>query len=196
MAKRSWTEAQQAAIDTRDRTLLVSAAAGSGKTATLTERIVQTILCDKGDISRMLIVTFTRAAAAELRSRIGAALNGAIASEGRTPHLVRQSLLLPGAHISTIDSFCVDLVRANAVRLGLSPAFRIADGAENLLLMNSTMNAVIEDCYDGNTDFCTVEEFCSLVDVPSVWQPAAKQSAHRENKANIRLVDVFIPYSF
>ena len=160
MAKRSWTEAQQAAIDTRDRTLLLSAAAGSGKTATLTERIVRSILDpqEKGEISRMLIVTFTRSAAAELRTRIGDALNAAIAAEGRTPHLVRQTLLLPGAHISTIDSFCVDLVRANAVRLGLSPAFRIADGAENLLLMNSTMNAVIEDCYDGKADFCTGEE--------------------------------------
>ena len=166
MAKREWTQAQQAAINTRDRTLLVSAAAGSGKTATLTERIVRSILDpqEKGDISRMLVVTFTRAAAAELRTRIGHALNAAIAAEGRTPHLVRQSLLLPGAHISTIDSFCIDLVRANAVRLGLSPSFRIADGAEDLLLMNSTMNAVIEDCYDGNADFCTAEEFCALVD--------------------------------
>ena len=166
MAKRSWTEAQQAAINTRDRTLLVSAAAGSGKTATLTERIVQSILDphEKGDISRMLIVTFTRSAAAELRTRIGDALNAAIAVEGRTPHLVRQSLLLPGAHISTIDSFCIDLVRANAVRLGLSPSFRIADGAENLLLMHSTLNSVIEDAYDGKADFCTGEEFCALVD--------------------------------
>ncbi|MBQ8174145.1 MAG: UvrD-helicase domain-containing protein [Clostridia bacterium] len=165
MAKRAWTPAQQSAIDTRDRTLLVSAAAGSGKTATLTERIIRT-LTDKehpGDISRMLIVTFTRAAAAELRARISSALQNAMEEGGQSAHLSRQLLLLPSAPISTIDSFCLDLVRDNAVRLGLSPSFRLADTAENVLLLSSVMNTLIADCYEG-CDLCTGEEFCSLVD--------------------------------
>ncbi len=162
---RTWTPAQQAAIDTRDRTLLVSAAAGSGKTATLTERIIRSLTDAEhpGDISRMLIVTFTRAAAAELRARISAALQEAMEEGGQNAHLSRQLLLLPSAAISTIDSFCLDLVRENAVRLGLSPSFRLADTAENVLLQNSVMNTMIEDCYEG-CSLCTGEEFCSLVD--------------------------------
>ncbi len=163
---REWTPAQAAAIATRDRTLLVSAAAGSGKTATLTERIIKTLTdpVQKGDISRMLVVTFTRSAAAELRARISAALNEAMAQGGHSPHLSRQLLLLPGAHISTIDSFCLDLVRANAAQIGLSPAFRLADPAEDRLLLHSAMNRLIEDCYEGTVDFCNGDSFCPLVD--------------------------------
>ena len=163
---REWTPAQAAAIDERDRTLLVSAAAGSGKTATLTERIIRTLTDPekKGDISRMLIVTFTRSAAAELRVRISAALNEAMAQNGYSAHLSRQLLLLPGARISTIDSFCLDLVRANAAQIGLSPAFRLADPAEDRLLLDSAMNRLIEDCYEGTVDFCDGNAFCALVD--------------------------------
>ena len=112
MAERKWTPAQAEAIAERNKTLLVSAAAGSGKTATLTERIIRSLTDpeSKADLSRMLVVTFTRAAAAELRTRISGALSAAIASGGRTAHLSRQLLALPTAKISTIDSFCLDLV--------------------------------------------------------------------------------------
>lgn len=163
---REWTAAQKQAIENRDRTLLVSAAAGSGKTATLTERIIRTLTdpVQKGDISRMLVVTFTRSAAAELRDRISDALNRAIAEGGQNAHLSRQLLLLPGAHISTIDSFCLDLVRANAAQIGLSPAFRLADPTENTLLQRSVLERLIDECYEGTTDFCSGEEFCALVD--------------------------------
>ena len=163
--KKEWTDAQREAISKRDRTLLVSAAAGSGKTATLTERIIRT-LTDKenpGDISRMLVVTFTRAAAAELRKRISEALQNAMEEGGQSAHLSRQLLLLPSASISTIDSFYLDLVRDNAVRLGLSPSFRLADTAENTLLLNSLMNTLIEDCYEGCSG-CPQDAFISLVE--------------------------------
>ena len=102
-----WTDAQLAAINTKNKTLLLSAAAGSGKTATLTERIIRS-LTDKGapiDISRMLIVTFTRAAAAELKARIALALTDALAKDPSNRHLSNQLLALGGAQISTIDSF-------------------------------------------------------------------------------------------
>ncbi len=163
---RSWTAAQASAIETRDRTLLVSAAAGSGKTATLTERIIRTLTDPQnpGDISRMLVVTFTRAAAAELRTRISLALQAAMVESGHSPHLSRQLLLLPGAHISTIDSFCLDLVRGNAVTLGLSPAFRLADPAEVLLLQHSVLDRLIEDAYAGEIACCNGDVFCRVVD--------------------------------
>ena len=163
--KKTWTDEQEQAIDTRDRTLLVSAAAGSGKTAVLTERIIKTLTDEEhpGDISRMLIVTFTRAAAAELRTRIAGKLQKAIEEKGTSSHLSRQLLLLPTAEISTIDSFCLNLVRENAVRLDLSPSFRLADKAENVLLLGSVMKNLIEDCYEGR-GVCSDKEFCDLVD--------------------------------
>lgn len=150
-AKRQWTAQQAAAIRERNKTLLVSAAAGSGKTATLTERVIRTLTDPEhpGDISRMLIVTFTRAAAAELRTRIAAALTEEIHHGRHAAHLSRQVLLLSGAPICTIDSFCLDIVRKNAVRTGLSPAFRLSDTAENDLLLHDCMERLLEDCYAG-----------------------------------------------
>lgn len=149
--KRTWTAQQTAAIRERNKTLLVSAAAGSGKTATLTERVIRSLTDPEhpGDISRMLIVTFTRAAAAELRTRIAAALTEEMHRTRHTAHLSRQMLLLSGAPICTIDSFCLDIVRKNAARIGLSPAFRPSDPAENELLLHDCMERLLEDCYAG-----------------------------------------------
>ncbi|MBE6600322.1 MAG: hypothetical protein E7640_03890 [Ruminococcaceae bacterium] len=150
------TPAQSAAIETKDRSLLISAAAGSGKTATLTQRIISS-LTDKNepaDISRMLVVTFTRAAAAELRERITAAISAALVDTPSDPHLCRQALLVGSADICTIDSFCLDVVRANFQRLKtddgtpLPPDFRLADESELSTLAISTMNATIDDWYD------------------------------------------------
>ena len=112
MAGRSWTESQLAAINTRDRTLLVSAAAGSGKTATLTERIISSIL-DENDpinIEEMLIVTYTRAAVGELRERISKAVKKAIKERPDDQRLEKQLYMLPSAKISTIDAFCADTI--------------------------------------------------------------------------------------
>lgn len=165
MAERVWTPAQRSAIEETEKTLLVSAAAGSGKTAVLSERIVRALTDPEhpADISRMLIVTYTRAAAAEMRSRIADELNKR-AGKTRNPHIARQLLLLPGAYICTIDSFCLDLVRTHAATLGISPAFRPADQAENRLLLHSVLDRLLEECYSGTAGLCGDAEFCSLVD--------------------------------
>lgn len=167
MAEKNWTPEQLSAIEERKRTLLVSAAAGSGKTATLTERIIRSLLDEENtaDISRMIVVTFTRAAAAELRERISSALERAIAENPRDRRLERQLLLLPNAKICTIDSFCSDLVRQNASRLGISPAFRVCDENERTLLMNEIIESLIEECYSSTDGFiCDGREFCEFAD--------------------------------
>ncbi len=163
---RCWTDEQSTAFSERGRTLLVSAAAGSGKTATLTERIIRTLTdpVHPGDISRMLVVTFTRAAAGELRTRVAEELHAAVARGEQTAHLSRQLLLLPAARISTIDSFCLDLVRTHAVRLGLSPAFRLADATENRLLLESVLNRLFDEAYSGELSAVDTEEFLRLAD--------------------------------
>lgn len=151
---RIWTDAQKAAINTRDKELLVSAAAGSGKTATLTERIIRS-LTDKDnprDISKMLIVTFTRAAAAELRQRIFAAITDAISDDPSNKHLASQLVKLGNAKICTIDSFYLDLIRENFSALGLPPTFRIADTAEAQLISKELMADTVNRFYDGETE--------------------------------------------
>ena len=144
------TPAQQRAVDETSKTLLVSAAAGSGKTTTLIERILRSVVRKENPVmlDRLLVVTFTKAAASELRLRISAALSDAIAADGENEVLAKQISLLPSAKISTIDSFCLDLVRTNYAALGLSPAFRIADTGESTLLAHETMERLIDECYD------------------------------------------------
>ncbi len=147
---RNWTQSQLDAIETRGCDLLVSAGAGSGKTAVLTERIIRRLTSDKNaDITRMLIVTFTKAAAGELRERISSALSDALAKVPNDRHLERQLMRLDSAEICTIHSFCLDLLRENFTSAGLSADFRIADDAEARLLKRSLMNELIEDCYNG-----------------------------------------------
>ncbi len=162
---REFTKAQQSAMDERRRTLLVSAAAGSGKTAVLTERIIRS-LTDKEnptDISRLLIVTFTRAAAGELRQRISRALTEALAADPENRHLTRQLMLLGGARISTIDSFYLDLVRANIESTELPSSFRMADDAELLSLRRDTMSDVIDRMYRECEDFYRISDlFCRI----------------------------------
>ena len=146
---RNWTPAQSAAMSTLGRTLLISAAAGSGKTATLTERIIRRLTDPEqpAELSRMLIVTFTRAAAAELKERISSALSEAIAKDPGNRHLQRQLIGLGGAHISTIDSFCREPVKANFAVLGLPASTRIADDAELRPLCERVMEDLIDEFY-------------------------------------------------
>ncbi|MBQ7660507.1 MAG: UvrD-helicase domain-containing protein [Clostridia bacterium] len=165
------TKAQALAIETRDRTLLVSAAAGSGKTFTLIRRILETVTDTSHPvpIDRLLVVTFTRATAAELRQKISAALAAALEEtddEESRAFLSAQLALLPSAKISTIDAFCLDFVRENAASLGLSPAFRIAHEDESRLIDTSVMDALIEECYGGTSAETGIsnEEFLCLVD--------------------------------
>ena len=166
-AKRTWTDEQSLAINTRDRTLLISAAAGAGKTATLTERIIRSLLDEEKpeNINEMLIVTFTKAAVAELRERIGKALKDAVLANPDNARLRAQLALLPGAKIQTIDSFCVDILRKNCDRVDVSPAFRIPDEAEARLLAISTVERLIDQVYDGFLpDVASPEDFEELAD--------------------------------
>ncbi|MBQ7343492.1 MAG: UvrD-helicase domain-containing protein [Clostridia bacterium] len=167
MAERKWTDSQKAAINTRDRTLLVSAAAGSGKTATLTERIITSILDEKDpvNIEDMLIVTYTRAAVGELRERIGKAVKKAMSERPGDERLEKQLHMLPSAKISTIDAFCADILRANADRVGISPSFRVPDGAEAQLLGENILEGLLESIYEGELpDVATPAELDALTD--------------------------------
>lgn len=148
---RNWTEEQLSAIAERENTLLLSAAAGSGKTATLTERLIRMITDEENPahIAEMLIVTFTRAAAKELRERIGAALAAALEKDPDNRRLAEEMLLLPTARIRTIDSFCQDLVRGHTDLLGIPAAFRVGDVAEISLLSSHVMEDLLEDAYRG-----------------------------------------------
>lgn len=144
-----WTESQKTAMNLRNKLLLVSAAAGSGKTSVLTERIIRRLL-DPNDpicLSELLIVTFTRSAAAELKSRIAKALSAALAENPGDKHLSDQLLLLGSAQISTIDSFFQQAVRSNFERLGLPSAFRIADQNEIYALAQEMMDNLISEFY-------------------------------------------------
>ncbi len=147
---RTWTPSQEAAMSLDGKTLLVSAAAGSGKTSVLTERIIRKLTDTErpADLSRMLIVTFTRAAAAELKGRIAKALTDAMAKDPENAHLSRQLFLLGSAQISTIDAFFQKAVRANFERLSLPASFRMADEAEVLPIAAEIMDGLLEEYYD------------------------------------------------
>ncbi len=167
MGERRWTPMQRAAIDERKKTLLVSAAAGSGKTATLTERIIRSLTDTERptDIESILVVTFTTAAAAELKVKLTAALEKAVANDPQNKHLLHQLYMLPSAKIRTIDSFCNDILRMGADRVGLSGGYRIADGAECELLAISVLDGLIGAIYrDELHSVATAEEMEALAD--------------------------------
>ncbi|MBQ5801344.1 MAG: UvrD-helicase domain-containing protein, partial [Clostridia bacterium] len=166
MSEKKWTPEQKRAIDERKRTLLVSAAAGSGKTATLTERIISSLIYDDtADISKMIVVTFTRAAAAELRMRISSALSDAIAKNPENKRLEKQILLLPSAKINTIHGFCSDILRQNASSLGLSPSFRVCEESERNLLLSDIAKTLVEECFfSEDNSVCDGDAFCLLAD--------------------------------
>lgn len=151
MAK-NWTKAQHDALYDRGNTLLVSAAAGSGKTSVLTARIISKLTDDEShtDISKLLVVTFTRAAAEELRERISDALTEELAKNPKNKRIANQIVKLGSAKISTIHSFCYNIVRENFDILGLSAGVRIADEAEIRLLRKKIMDDVIEEYYDSS----------------------------------------------
>lgn len=146
----TFTKEQQQVIDTRNRNLLVSAAAGSGKTAVLVERIIQMILNKEHpvDIDRLLVVTFTNAAAAEMRERIRQAIDRELAVDPFNGHLQKQAALLHKAQITTIDSFCLFVIRNHFHEIGLDPGFRVADEGELKLLQQDTLNELLEQEYD------------------------------------------------
>ena len=155
MSETKWTPAQRAAIDDRGGALLVSAAAGSGKTAVLTERAVRLITDPEHpvDADRLLIVTFTNAAAAELRARIGQALLRRSQAEPSNTALRRQRMLLQRAPICTIDAFCLDLLRKHFQALDIPPDFTPADPGSVETLRTAALAETLEAAYL-NADFC------------------------------------------
>ena len=160
-----WTKEQQNVIDFRDRNILVSAAAGSGKTAVLVERIIKRITEDENpiDIDKMLVVTFTKAAAAEMRERIGKAIDKKREENPDDERLEKQSTLLHNAQITTIDSFCLFVVRNYFGQINLDPNFRIADTGELKLLQKDTLSELFEEEYEKEDN----EQFLSLIDAYS-----------------------------
>lgn len=160
-----WTSEQKKVIDLRDRDILVSAAAGSGKTAVLVERIVNRICVDNPpvDIDRMLVVTFTKAAAAEMRERVSRAIDSLKELKPDDENLQRQSTLVHNALITTIDSFCLFVVQNNFAQLNLDPDFRIGDQAELKLMLKDALTQVFEDNYAREDN----EAFINLIDTYS-----------------------------
>ena len=147
-----WTPAQKNAINSRNGTVLVSAAAGSGKTAVLVERVIQRIE-DETDVcpaDSLLIVTFTKAATAQMREKIAAALDKRIEENPENLHLQKQRMLLPFASISTIDSFCGEIVKENFHELGISPDYKLIDDAELSLMKQDAVELVLEKAYKEN----------------------------------------------
>lgn len=144
-----WTGKQKQVIESRGSNLLVSAAAGSGKTAVLVERIIRMITEGEQplDIDRLLVMTFTNAAAAEMRERIGAAIEKKLEESPDNEHLQIQATLVHHAQITTIDSFCLNLIRSHFNLLDLDPSFRIGDEGELMLLRQDVMGELIEDSY-------------------------------------------------
>lgn len=145
----SWSEQQLLAIQSRNKNLLVAAAAGSGKTSVLVERIISRVL-DKEqpiDVDKVLVVTFTNAAAAEMRGRIGSALNEALKEHPRSEHIQRQLALLNSSAISTIHAFCQNIVRQNFHLLDLDPQFRIAGQAEVTIMKTEVLENLFEGKY-------------------------------------------------
>lgn len=145
-----WTDKQLDVINTRNRNILVSAAAGSGKTAVLVERIIK-IITDKEhpvDIDRLLVVTFTRAAASEMKERIREALEKKAEENPEDSNVQKQLSFIHNAHISTIDSFCASVVRDNFDKIDLDPNFRIADETEIEMLKSDIMEEMLEEYYE------------------------------------------------
>ena len=145
----SWTTEQQQVIDLRDRNILVSAAAGSGKTAVLVERILKRLTdpVRPVDVDHLLVVTFTKAAAAEMKERIRESLEKLMESGETDERILRQATLVHSAQITTIDSFCQSVIRDHFHRIDLDPGFRVAEEGELTLLMQDVMEEFLEEKY-------------------------------------------------
>ena len=156
-----WTEEQQKVIDTHGVDVLVSAAAGSGKTAVLVARILEMVTSPVHpvDIDRLLVVTFTNAAAAEMRQRIRDALEVRAEQEADNEHLQRQLVLIHNAKITTIHSFCLQVLRSHFHLIGLDPGFRVADEAEMQLLRQDVLKEVLDEAYETEAENQEFHEF-------------------------------------
>ena len=156
MADTKWTNEQLQAIETRRCNLLVAAAAGSGKTAVLVERIIRIITNEENpvDIDKLLVVTFTSAAASEMRERIATAISKSLEKSPNSKNLQRQLTLLSRANITTMHSFCLDVIKNYFYTIDLDPSFRIGDETEAILMKNEIIEELFEEYYEeDNEDF-------------------------------------------
>ena len=160
-----WTDEQLLAIETRGKNLLVAAAAGSGKTAVLVERIIKIITDDNNpvDIDKLLVVTFTNAAASEMRERIGDAISKKLEEMPDSKMLQRQLALLNKSNITTIHSFCLDIIKNNFQLIDLDPGFRIGDETECTLIKQDILIELFEDKYDKEDEgfLNLIEAYCT-----------------------------------
>lgn len=185
----NWTTDQRHAIECRKGSVLVSAAAGSGKTAVLVERVIRR-LADKDNpcsAEDLLIVTFTRAATAQMREKIGAAILKRLSEDPTDRHLRRQYMLLPFAKICTIDSFCNDLVRENFHALGISPDYSLLDNETAVIMKNDVCEAMLERAYEEDSD----GSFSGLSDMMS-----SGSSDEDFAKLIIKMYDISTAYPF
>lgn len=161
MGETKWTYEQLSAIKTRNCNLLVAAAAGSGKTAVLVERIIRIITNEEApvDIDKLLVVTFTNAAAAEMRERIAIAISKELDKNPNSKNLQKQLTLLNRANITTMHSFCLDVIKSNFHKIDLDPSFRIGDQTEGTLIKAEVIEELFEDKYDeDDADFINLVE--------------------------------------
>ena len=203
-----FTEKQKKVLNARNHNVLVSAAAGSGKTAVLVERIVRMISEGEHplDIDRLLVVTFTRAAAAQMRERIARAVSARLEANPGDRHLQRQETLLHHAQITTIDSFCTFLLRNNFSEIDLDPGFRQMDDTQNVLLKKDVMKRFLEEKFEEKEPYfaACVEYFCPATDrehledlirmlyeaadshpYPEVWLEERREDYHVESEEEL-----------
>lgn len=179
-----FTPEQQRVIELHNSNILVSAAAGSGKTAVLVERIIR-MICDgehPADIDRLLIVTFTNAAAAEMRERIAAGITARLEADPGNEHIQKQSALLHNAQITTIDSFSLFLIRNHFNEIGLDPDFRVADEGEIKLLQQEVLAQLLEDAYAGQFVPEAPEQFHACVEY---FCPGGRESVLEQHILNL-----------
>ncbi len=204
---REWTKPQAQAIESRNGTVLVSAAAGSGKTAVLVERVIQ-LITDANhpvDIEKLLIVTFTKAAASEMKERISKRLSELIREQPNNQYLKRQKMYLPNAQISTMDSFCGQLVKDNFEQVGIAPDYTLLSDIEHDMLKREVADEVLEGIYSrpedetkellelfttGKADTSLVESVLALYEFaiaspnPEMWIESAFADYHKDLPIN------------
>ena len=198
----TWTKEQQQVIDLRNRNILVSAAAGSGKTAVLVERIISRLTKETPplDIDRMLIVTYTDAAAAEMKERIAAAIGKAVEENPQDEHLKHQLDLIHTARITTIHSFCMSVIREYFHVIDLDPGFRVAEDGELRLLRQDVLKEMLEAHFAEEDElflqfvetFATGREDTKLEEIIEQLRGLKKEGVTPGNSATTECVNTYL----
>ena len=162
MNKTTWTPKQQEAIDTRNKNILVSAAAGSGKTAVLTQRIIDLVTKENVDITSILVLTFTNAAANEMSGRIQKKMYEYLEENRNDKHIKKQISMVCGASISTMHSFCINIIRENFNFSDVDPNFVIGNESTIAMIKHESIEEILEEKYENqDEDFLLLTEIYS-----------------------------------